>query len=87
MCDKDDSLFQFDTGSPVCKDCAHYLDDEYTDECKQGPYKRDLVSGHIHYHSCFGMRQETGRCGPKGTLYQKKPKHDFVDRLIAWFHG
>ena len=87
MCDKDDSLFQFDTVGPICRDCAFYVDTEYSEECKQGPYRQDMVSGHISLHGCSSMRQETGRCGPKGTLYQKKPKHDFVDRLIAWFHG
>ena len=87
MCDKDDSLFQFDTGSPLCHDCVHCVSDEWETTCKQGPYKRDLVCGYISYHSCSAMRQETGRCGPKGNLYQKNPKHDFVDRLIAWFHG
>ena len=86
MCDKEE-VWTLDDKSPLCYDCVNFIDDEYDSGCKQGPYRRDMVSGYVHYHSCQAMRQETGRCEPTGNLYQKKPKHDFVDRLIAWFHG
>lgn len=86
MCDKEE-VWTLDDKSPLCRDCIHCESDEWDTNCKQGPYKRDLVRGYISYHACDSMRRETGRCGPKGNLYQKKPKHDFVDRLIAWFHG